>query len=167
MKANKNSSEHEISPLTGWRLVRAKLFLFVVSMFRWMTLGARGVLVDGTKVLLIRHTYVSGWQFPGGGVDAGETFESTMRREVLEETGYEILGKAHMHGVFLNNQVSRRDHVALFVQREFVQVAPFKPNREIAEIGWFDVNDLPKDINRSARQRISEIFEDQDVSPNW
>ena len=40
-----------------------------------MTFGVRGVIHDAgnNAVFLVRHTYVPGWHFPGGGVEAGET----------------------------------------------------------------------------------------------
>ncbi len=162
-----NQTEESDQYVTGWKLIRAKFLLYLVSMFRRMTLGSRGVLIDGNKVLLIRHTYVKGWQFPGGGVDAGETMENTMRREVVEETGYETVGEVIMHGVFLNNEVSKRDHVALYIVRNFRQVRSFEPNREIAEVRWFEVNELPDDTARSARARVAEIFNDEEKSLFW
>jgi hypothetical protein len=41
---------------------------------RGQTLGVRAVVRDGDGAfLLVRHTYVPGWTFPGGGVDRLET----------------------------------------------------------------------------------------------
>ena len=53
------------------------------------TLGVRAVALTEGRVLLVRHTYVSGWHLPGGGVNARETAEAAARRELFEETGYE------------------------------------------------------------------------------
>ncbi len=65
-----------------------------------MVLGARAMLVDGDdRVLLLRHTYMPGWHFPGGGVEPGETAEDAARREAEEETGLRIEGPMIMLGL--------------------------------------------------------------------
>jgi len=60
-----------------------------------MTLGYRtnvGALLRRADNLLLmceRITPSGTWQFPQGGVDAGETHESAMWREITEELGFE------------------------------------------------------------------------------
>src|SRR3982751_6993226 len=99
-----------------------------------MTLGVRAVVLDAdTRVFLVRHSYVTGWYLPGGGVDLGETMEQAMRRELKEEGDIDLTGDAVLHGIFLNSHVSRRDHVAVYVVRQFRQDRLPAPNREIAE----------------------------------
>ena len=52
---------------------------------RGMTLGVRAVVLnDQAQVFLIRHTYVSGWHLPGGGVETGETALESLTRELRE-----------------------------------------------------------------------------------
>ena len=72
-----------------------------------------------------------------------------------------------LHGVFFNKRVSRRDHVALFVVRDFRQDAPPTPNREIVEHGFFALDALPDDITRATRARIAEVFGGAAVSEVW
>src|SRR5947209_3731965 len=54
--------------------IRSRIAHLSFLMTRAMTLGVRGVVVgEGDSVLLVRDGYVSGWHFPGGGVEVGET----------------------------------------------------------------------------------------------
>lgn len=151
----------------GWHRLRAQIFLTVKGASKRMTLGARGVLIDGDKILLIRHTYGPGWQFPGGGVDPGETMQNAMEREVYEETGYSVTGDVELFGIYHNSHVTNRDHVALYISRNFEVSRPFEPNYEIAEMGWFDYKDLPNNMADSAARRVAEIFGEYSPSPNW
>lgn len=47
-----------------------------------------GVLIDGEKVLL--HGYMDGFDFPGGGLNIGESLKDGLQREFHEETGITI-----------------------------------------------------------------------------
>src|ERR1700712_4725395 len=77
---------------------------------RGMTLGVRGVVLDGENgIFLVKHSYVSGWHLPGGGVEVGETFADALARELMEEGRIELVGEPVLHGVFFNGHVSRRD----------------------------------------------------------
>ncbi len=72
-------------------------------MTRPMTLGVRAVVIDANdSVLLVRHGYVSGWHFPGGGVEVGETCMQALTRELEEEARVEIRGAPVLHGLFFN-----------------------------------------------------------------
>jgi 8-oxo-dGTP pyrophosphatase MutT (NUDIX family) len=147
---------------------RAKVFLNVMGLTHRMTIGARVMLVDGNKVLLIRHTYVPGWQFPGGGVKPGETAELAAQRELVEETGYRSTGRLELFGLYHNTgPVTNRDHVAFFVGREFEQAFEFKPNYEIAEVGWFDRTQLPEKVTPATSQRVDEVFDGAPRRETW
>jgi 8-oxo-dGTP diphosphatase len=56
--------------------------------------GVGAVVIDGTKVLLVRrgHEPLKGqWSLPGGALELGETLEQGVAREVLEETGLVVI----------------------------------------------------------------------------
>jgi hypothetical protein len=38
---------------------------------------------------------------------------------------------------------------------------------EIADIGWFDPQDLPEDTHRATRDRLAEIFGGADIATSW
>ncbi len=135
---------------------------------RGMTLGVRGVVLDGdNRVFLVKHSYVSGWHLPGGGVEVGETIGTALRRELMEEGRIEVLGEPVLHGLFLNSHVSRRDHVAVYVVKHFSQDRPPEPNREIVACGFFDSSALPAGTTRGTRLRISEVLENRAPLSTW
>ncbi len=132
------------------------------------TLGVRAMVIDAQdRVFLIKHSYVDGWHLPGGGVETGETLLEALARELAEEGNIVILAAPRLHGVFFNKRVSRRDHVALYVVREFRQDSLPQPNHEIVAHGFFPLTGLPEDVSRATRARIAEVFEQAAVSDLW
>ena len=145
-----------------------KLFHLYFLLKRPMTLGVR-VLVENEKgeVLLVRHTYVEGWYLPGGGVETGDTMAQTVAKELREEVGFEILGEPKLLGIYKNSSASKRDHVAIYRAEDWREIEVFKPNREIAEIGFFAVDNLPESITAGNLKRIREIYHGEPVSQYW
>jgi 8-oxo-dGTP pyrophosphatase MutT (NUDIX family) len=135
---------------------------------RGMTLGVRGVVLDGDdRVFLVKHSYVAGWHLPGGGVEAGETFLEALRRELIEEGRIELTDEPVLHGLFFNVHVSRRDHVAVYVIRQFRQDRLPKPNREIIDCGFYDVAALPAETTQGTRLRIAEVLDGKARIATW
>jgi ADP-ribose pyrophosphatase YjhB (NUDIX family) len=135
---------------------------------RGMTLGVRAVVLDGDgRVFLVKHSYVSGWHLPGGGVEVGETLRDALQRELAEEGRIEVQGEPALHGVFLNRHVSRRDHVAIYVVRDFHQDRLPQPNREIVASGFFSAAALPLGTTPGTRRRIAEVLEGQAPTTTW
>jgi ADP-ribose pyrophosphatase YjhB (NUDIX family) len=135
---------------------------------RGLTLGVRGAVIDGEdRVLLVRHTYVPGWQMPGGGVEIGEDAVSALARELAEEAEVELASTPHLHGVFLNSHVSRRDHVLVYVVRDFRLLGPKRPDREIAEAGFFPLAALPAGVTPGTQARLQEIVSGRAPNAHW
>jgi ADP-ribose pyrophosphatase YjhB (NUDIX family) len=162
MAMNPNSLRKRLEPALR------RVFHLYWRFARGMTLGVRAVVLDdANRVFLVKHSYVSGWHLPGGGVEVGETFGDALRRELAEEGRIEVLGDPLLHGVFLNRHVSRRDHVAVYVVRQFRQDRMPEPNREIVACGFFDATALPAETTEGTRLRISEVLEGTEPITIW
>jgi 8-oxo-dGTP pyrophosphatase MutT (NUDIX family) len=148
--------------------VLRRFFHTYFLLHRGMTLGVRAVVLDAeNRVFLVKHSYVVGWHLPGGGVDIGETMEAAMRRELKEEGDIDLTGESVLHGIFLNSHVSRRDHVAVYVVRQFRQERLPKPNREIIECGFFPATALPEGATPGTRLRIAEVLDGRAQIKTW
>ena len=137
-------------------------------MTRPMTFGVRGVVIgQDESVLLVRHGYVAGWHFPGGGVEVGETCLDALARELEEEACVALTGPPLLHGLFFNASRSRRDHVAVYVIRDFDVLGERKSDREIREARFFPCSALPDGTTAGTRARLAEIFEAAPVRERW
>jgi len=145
-----------------------RLITFGALFQRPMTLGVRGVVLDAdNRVMLVRHSYVPGFYLPGGGVEPGETLAEALGRELTEECGVRLTGAPTLRGVYLNRRSSRRDHVALFVVRDFDYDGPRPPDHEILEADFFSINALPPETTPATRARLTEIVADAPAAPYW
>ena len=143
------------------------MFHFYWRFSRGATLGARALVIDGHgRVFLVKHSYVDGWHLPGGGVETGETMLTALARELAEEGNIELTAQPELHGVFFNNRVSRRDHVALFIVRDFRQDgrrSPTMRSSRTASLRSMRCRRTP----RATRARIAEVFGGAAVSELW
>lgn len=150
-----------------WQKLKFHLMLRAVGLYKHMTLGARCAVIADGRVLLVRHGYVAGWQLPGGGVDPGETAEEAARREVLEETGFEITGPMRLFGLYHSTLYTNRDHVALYVAEGAHEARAFVSGYEIREIGWFPLDALPEETSPATLRRIAEIRGNIELNAVW
>jgi 8-oxo-dGTP pyrophosphatase MutT (NUDIX family) len=135
---------------------------------RGMTLGVRAMVIgpDG-RIFLVKHSYMSGWHMPGGGVETGETLIDALVRELREEGNLEPTAPPMLHGMFFNDSLSPRNHVAVFVVRDFRKLGEPVPDYEIIAHGFFGLDELPNDTTAATRARIIEVVGGAPVAERW
>jgi ADP-ribose pyrophosphatase YjhB (NUDIX family) len=135
---------------------------------RGMTLGVRAVLLDGGTVVLVRHSYLPGWYLPGGGVEPGETLGGALRREIREEAGAMLTGPAQLFAIYRNGEADRRDHVALYVCRDWTPVpGGWRRSAEIVALERFPCEALPAEATRATRARLAEVLGGMPPAEDW
>lgn len=167
--AGASSADPHSDKRTGlfrWVLHRVIHVWFLLS--RGMTMGVRAMVLDGEgRVFLVRHSYVPGWHFPGGGIELGQDAFAALEMELREEGNLVLAGEPQLFGVYFNPVASRRDHVLLYVVRAFRQTGPRAPDREIVETGFFSLDALPEGTTRATRQRLAEVLDGVAATQRW
>lgn len=161
---------HQSATGSGMRFERltTRILHGVHLLSRPLTVGVRGLVFDDHgRVFLVRHTYVSGWYLPGGGIAPGESAVTALKREFLEEGNIEFATEPELVGVYFNRNASNRDHVLLYKGGAFRQIGPKKPDAEIAETGFFALGALPEGTTPATRRRLEELSNDVAPDESW
>jgi 8-oxo-dGTP pyrophosphatase MutT (NUDIX family) len=120
-------------PDLAWRTVYRLGFPLARIWWRLRRARHEGALVAvyvGSSLLLVRSSYRSAWNFPGGGIRAGEAPEAAARRELSEEIGV-TAPTLRPAGAITGFWDGRRDRVHLFELRLQRLPALQLDNREI------------------------------------
>lgn len=147
--------------------LRNKVFHTWFLLTRSMTMGVRvAAFDDKRRIFLVRHTYVSGWHLPGGGIERGEAALEAVHKELQEEGNLVVKGEPELLAAFYNTHVTNRDHV-LFYKCNVEQTKPKQNDHEIAEAGFFDLKSLPDGVTSATQRRIDEIAAGLDHPVKW
>lgn len=123
------------------------------------------------RILLIHKTDNDLWALPGGGHDVGESVARTVIREVMEETGIEVIPESIV-GLYTDPQ-----HVIAYddgeVRQQFSICFRARPvggqlrtSSESKEVRWVLPTDLDKlNIHPSMRMRIDHGIDESRTTP--
>ncbi|MCT2534373.1 NUDIX hydrolase [Aquibacillus koreensis] len=103
---------------------------------------AQAIVTKNNKVLMVRQFVQRGaivWNFPGGGIEEGESPEEACVREVHEETGYIV--KINR---LLYNDSYKFTFIAEIVGGEMFLNKELKDNDDILEVSWVSLDDNKK-----------------------
>ena len=136
------------------------------SILGMRTNGVRALILnDKNEILLVFHTYIPGWHFPGGGVDKGESPRQAIIREVHEEAGIIVKEEPTLYECYHHKYAGAEDIICMYIIKKFESQSFQSP--EIKEAKWFSLDKLPHDISKASKRRIGEYFFKQEKSENW
>lgn len=101
------------------------------------------ILPDG-RIVLIRRADNGLWGLPGGMVDWGEDIPNTVQRELMEETGLELVRIRRLVGVYSKPDRDPRIHsICIVVEAEVQGTMDVTDPLEVIEIQAFSPDSLP------------------------
>lgn len=103
------------------------------------------ILPNG-QLVLARRRDTEQWALPGGMVEWGEDITTTVRRELAEETGLELVAIRRLVGVYSAPDRDSRVHsICVVVEAEVQGTIQVQDTLEISEAQAFSLSSLPQD----------------------
>jgi len=111
--------------------------------FRPKVRGAYVLVTFDEKILIIKNSYKSGWTFPCGMIDRGETEIAGAKRELYEETGISCNESDLVFlKMFLSTNGFKKDHQFFYLLRLDSLPKVELDMREVIDHQWVSVDDL-------------------------
>ncbi len=133
--------------------LRAKVIRITQKTF---TVSAAVIITnENEEVLLLDHVFrsASGWGIPGGFVNYGEQPETTVKREIFEETGLEL------RDIKLLRVRTVNSHIEILYRAKSGGIPEI--NRETFQAGWFKIDEMPEKMNISEKTNIAKFLKSE------
>jgi ADP-ribose pyrophosphatase YjhB (NUDIX family) len=138
-----------------WRFLPYKTRLMIIRATQnKFTVSVVALVVGGDGRVLVLDHYVrpgSSWGLPGGFIDPGEPPLHAVKREIMEETGLELVS------VELVEVRTIRRHIEILFKAEAKGTASVS-SREIRALGWFEPDDLPEEMNENQKELVRKLL---------
>lgn len=153
-------------PSKLYEKIKNWIFPFYAKLFTQpKSVGARALVINQDQILLVKHTYISGWYTIGGGVEKGETGLEALKRELEEEVGIIIEENPSIFGFYHNTLGKCDDYIILYLCKTFDKKEA--QSWEIREARWFPLQELPTDTSPATKRRVAEYLGLKPLSDKW
>lgn len=118
------------------------------------------VLPDG-RIVLVRRQDNGRWSLPGGIVDWGEDIPTSVKRELAEETGLELVSIERLVGVYSAPDRDPRFHsICIVVEAQVQGTMQVQDTLEISEIQAFVPSEIPQGkLSHDHDQQLQDYFD--------
>jgi ADP-ribose pyrophosphatase len=127
--------------------------------------GAAAIVEQAGRVVLVRHSYKSGWLFPGGAVQRGEPPADAVIRELKEEIGLKQSAPPQLFGIYTRRWLWATNLILVYRVRD--AVFAFQPNWEIRAVRLIDPVDPPQGTGPAIRRRLRELVGEAVPADRW
>jgi ADP-ribose pyrophosphatase YjhB (NUDIX family) len=123
----------------------------------------RGVAFRDDKILLVKEIEDGGWTLPGGWCDNGMTPSENVRREVWEESGFEVRVE-RLLAVYDRNRQGHRPPYLFDIYKMFflceITGGQAKVSNETSDVRFFGRDEIPPlSLSRTLPVQIERFFE--------
>ena len=118
--------------------------------------AVRAIFINDYKILLVTSKK-GDYKLPGGGVEKNELYEDSLKREVLEETGYKFYNIREFIGTIIERKTDKFEKDKTFEMTSYYYICEFSDdmnrppeNYEITQGYWpiwIDIEDAIKKNN--------------------
>ncbi len=95
------------------------------------------------------------WAFPGGRPELGEELEGALKREIKEETNYDV---ESMGVVYAKTYPEKRSLISIYFLCEIVG-GDEKPNEDFSEVKWVSPKELKNYFTTPFHPKLKEYLE--------
>ncbi|MGD1806023.1 NUDIX domain-containing protein [Dapis sp. BLCC M126] len=116
------------------------------------------ILPDG-RIVFVRRRDNNQYALPGGMVEWGEDISTTVKRELFEETGLELVKIRRLVGVYSAPDRDPRVHsINILVEADVRGNMDVKDTLEISHVQAFELTSLPQDIGYDYARQLKDYL---------
>ena len=102
--------------------------------------SVRGIIIRHGRVAMVHSLKYDYYKFPGGGIEAGESMEQALMREVAEESGLQVIPQS-IREYGLVHRVQKDDRVGIFIQDNYYFLCDVEPEPEAQHLDDYEAEE--------------------------